>query len=100
MNAITLTELFSLAKIKETAKGGCAPKGLVVHCLVGEEVVLKVQLSEVGQVVEGSCRNFLQLITLQEDSRSASGSLSTDKKSRQRKHLGWTVGSGTLKCSR
>lgn len=80
-----------MSKTKETAKEKCAPEGLIVHCFICEVVVLKVQFSQVGQVVEGSCRNFLQLITLQGDSRSASGSSSMDKKIRTKKSIsaGW-----------
>lgn len=51
-------------------------------------VVLKVQLSEVGQAVEGSRRNFLQIVTLQGNSRSASGSLwMEDKETKKQTQL-------------
>lgn len=45
-------------------------------------VVLQVQLSEVGQAVEGSRRDCLQLVALQGNSRSASGSFSLEEDKR------------------
>lgn len=47
-----------------TAEDFCPPESLVVHALIAEEVVLKIQLSEVLQVVKGSRWDFLQLVTL------------------------------------
>ena len=42
----------------------CSPEGEVVHAVVAQQVVLQVKLPEVGQIVEGTRGDFLQLVAL------------------------------------
>lgn len=51
-------------------EGVGAPEGLVVHALVGEQVVLQVELPQVGQAVEGSSRDPLQLVVLRSEQQT------------------------------
>lgn len=49
--------------------GISSPESLVIHALIAKEIVLEIKLSEVGQVVESTYRDFLQFVALLIQSR-------------------------------